>query len=199
MIALQTTLLALNATIEATSAGEAGKGFAVVAHEIKELAGQSGRAAEDIAAKIEGVQASTREAVGVIKEMADIIHSINNAAGRISEAVERQTRSAAAGAANLDEASKGVAHIAKAIAEVAKGATDMSRNAAEASTGANDASRNAAGHLGGKEITTTICGVSEAARDNTANAQKVNAAAQMLAAIAADLQRLVGHFKTPPA
>ena len=52
MIALQTNLLALNATIEATSAGEAGKGFAVVAHEIKELANQSAKAAEDIAKKI---------------------------------------------------------------------------------------------------------------------------------------------------
>ena len=54
MIALQTNLLALNATIEATSAGEAGRGFAVVAQEIKELAQQSGRAAEDIARRIEG-------------------------------------------------------------------------------------------------------------------------------------------------
>ncbi len=61
MIALQTNLLALNATIEATSAGEAGKGFAVVAHEIKELANQSAKAAEDIARKIEGVQNDTRQ------------------------------------------------------------------------------------------------------------------------------------------
>ena len=51
MIALQTNLLALNATIEATTAGEAGKGFAVVANEIKELANQSAKAAEDIVAR----------------------------------------------------------------------------------------------------------------------------------------------------
>src|SRR5262249_61415157 len=61
MIALQTNRLALNATIEATSAGEAGRGFAVVAHEIKELANQSAKAAEDIAREIERGQGETRE------------------------------------------------------------------------------------------------------------------------------------------
>ena len=84
MIALQTNLLALNATIEATSAGEAGKGFAVVAHEIKELANQSAKAAEDIARKIEGVQNNTRQAVEVIQNVSQIIKDINASAGRIS-------------------------------------------------------------------------------------------------------------------
>ena len=91
MIALQTNLLALNATIEATSAGEAGKGFAVVANEIKELANQSAQAAEDIARKIDGVQSSTREAVGVIREVQQIIHALNTSSVRISEAVDKQS------------------------------------------------------------------------------------------------------------
>ena len=81
LIAMQTNLLALNATIEATSAGEAGKGFAVVANEIKELANQSGKAAEDIARMIEGMQANTREAVGVIQRVAETITAINTASG----------------------------------------------------------------------------------------------------------------------
>ncbi|MCL2625019.1 MAG: methyl-accepting chemotaxis protein, partial [Planctomycetaceae bacterium] len=58
-IADKTNLLALNATIEAASAGEAGKGFAVVAGEIKELANQSAQSADDIARRIEGIQAGT--------------------------------------------------------------------------------------------------------------------------------------------
>ncbi|MDR2732245.1 MAG: methyl-accepting chemotaxis protein, partial [Fibromonadaceae bacterium] len=64
-IADKTNLLALNATIEAASAGEAGKGFAVVAGEIKELANQSAKSADDIARRIEGIQSGVGDAVAV--------------------------------------------------------------------------------------------------------------------------------------
>ncbi|MCU0872962.1 MAG: methyl-accepting chemotaxis protein [Pirellulaceae bacterium] len=196
MIALQTNLLALNATIEATSAGEAGKGFAVVAHEIKELANQSAQAAEDIARKIEGVQGSTRDAVAVIHDVQQIIYTLNASSLRISESIDKQSLSAKTSAANLAEASQGVEHIARSIAEVAKGANDMSRNAGEAATAANDMSRNAseAAQAVG-DISANIHGVSQATRDNTTSAQHVNAAAQRLAAIATQLQQLVGQFK----
>jgi methyl-accepting chemotaxis protein len=196
MIALQTNLLALNATIEATSAGEAGMGFAVVAHEIKELANQCARAAEDIARKIEEVQGSTREAVRVLRGVAEIILEIDGAANRISGAVEKETRAANASAAKLGEASRGVENIAASIAEVSKGVTDMSRNAVEAAKAAGDVSGNAAEAARGvQEIADNVHGVSQATKENTASAQHVNAAADRLKGTAGELQKLVGKFK----
>ena len=53
-IADQTNLLALNATIEAARAGDAGKGFAVVASEVKNLAEQTNKSTEEIAAQVQG-------------------------------------------------------------------------------------------------------------------------------------------------
>ncbi len=63
-IANQTNLLALNAAIEAARAGEHGRGFAVVAGEIRNLAGESKRASQDIEDLIRTIQASTEKTTG---------------------------------------------------------------------------------------------------------------------------------------
>ncbi len=196
MIALQTNLLALNATIEATSAGEAGKGFAVVAHEIKELANQSAKAAEDIARKIEGVQKDTRQAVQVIQNVSQIIKDINSSSVRISLSVEKQTRSATMISQNVGEANKGVSDIARSIAEVAKAAGDMSRNVSEAARGATDVSRNvgeAAKAAGG--ISSSIHGVRDSSISTNKSATKVHDSAEHLDRISRELRKLVGKFK----
>lgn len=196
-IAIQTNLLALNATIEATSAGEAGRGFAVVAGEIKDLANQSGQSAEEIARKIEGVQAGTREAVRVIELVTRSIGEINTSAGRISDAVATQTETAGRIASDIALARKGVDDIARSIAEVAKGANDASNNTAEAAKAANDASRNAAeAATASQSIATNIHGVSEATRLNNSSAVKVDEAARRLKEIAGRLQKSVEHFNT---
>jgi PAS domain S-box-containing protein len=60
-IADQTNLLALNATIEAARAGEAGRGFAVVAHEVKELAGTTKLANQQISTTLERIAEAVSE------------------------------------------------------------------------------------------------------------------------------------------
>ncbi len=182
-IAEQTNLLALNATIEAASAGEAGRGFAVVANEVKELANQSAQAAENITARIDGVQKSTGDAVAAIEEISTVITNINELQSNITTSVNEQTRTANEIATNVAEAAKGSNNIASSITEVAKGSNEVSKNAGQAAKGTND-------------VTSNIQNVSSAARDTSSGATQINTSAGDLAKMAGDLQDMVLRFKT---
>ncbi|QCK86897.1 HAMP domain-containing protein [Phreatobacter aquaticus] len=89
-IAEQTNLLALNATIEAARAGEAGKGFAVVASEVKQLASQTARATEDIAAQVAAIQQATGRTVSSMGGISDTVLKMRRASEAISTAIDQQ-------------------------------------------------------------------------------------------------------------
>jgi methyl-accepting chemotaxis protein len=117
-IASQTNLLALNATIEAARAGEAGKGFAVVASEVKSLATQTGKATEEIAAQVAGMQQVTGEAVSAIDGIGGTIANISQIATTIASAVEEQGAATAEISRNVQQAASGTSSVSENIGGV---------------------------------------------------------------------------------
>ena len=143
-IAGQTNLLALNATIEAARAGEAGKGFAVVASEVKNLASQTAKATEDIAAQVEAIQGATGESVSAIAAIGDTIAELNRIAADVAAAVDGQMSATSEIARNVQDASNVTREVTDSLGGVARAAGQTGAVAAQVEAASGDLARQAA-------------------------------------------------------
>ena len=130
-VAGQTNILALNAAIEAARAGDAGKGFAVVATEVKALAGQTTRAADEIKDQIAGVEATSSGVAASVESITTIIGEIDGISTEIAAAVERQNAATASIADNVNQAALGTEEVSTTMVGVTQASAEVGRAATQ--------------------------------------------------------------------
>jgi len=126
-IANQTNLLALNAAIEAARAGEHGRGFAVVAGEIRNLAGESKQASQNIEELIGSILNNSNKTAVNMKKAYD---EIGEGVGSVNKAIEA-----------LDGIVKGAEQVTLDMGEIAKAIEDQANTANNAVTSAEEGGR----------------------------------------------------------
>lgn len=157
VIAEQTNLLALNATIEAARAGEAGKGFAVVAGEVKSLANQTGKSAQEISDIIEGLVSEIREIVEVMNSMNESVTTGQQVAQDVKQKMSEIEANAQQVNSVMDVISSALKESNEAISEISRSTSSIlgsSTKSSELSAANSNITKTA-----GEKIETLIAGL----------------------------------------
>lgn len=174
-VADQTNLLALNAAIEAARAGEHGRGFAVVADEVRKLAEQSSKAANEIST---------------------IIVEIKNEADHAVVSMKNGSLAVDVGIVKVEETGNAFKGIAKLIEEVAEHSHDVSAVVEEVSASSDSMVMmiNEVASLSEQAAGNTQ-NVAASAEEQSASMEEISSSATALSKMASELQEIVSRFK----
>lgn len=174
-ISEQTNLLALNAAIEAARAGEHGKGFAVVADEVRKLAEESRRSAEQITHLIHDIQSSTANAVVSMDKCTNEVQTGLVLINDTGKSFEKILHSASDVSRQSVEVSTAIKDLSSSVEQVAMGIFDISMKTEESSSSSQT--------------------VAAGAQEQLASMEEITASAHSLAKMAEDLQTMLNTFK----
>lgn len=174
-ISSQTNLLALNAAIEAARAGEHGRGFAVVAGEVRNLAGESKTATNQIGELISSIQDNSNKTATAIKTSYNEIQSGIESVNKTIEALNRITTES-------NVVAQGVTEITKATEDQAQATTRVMAGMEQSSTLT-------------RENQERMEDMAALAEETSASTEEIASASAELAAMAERLKKMMEQFK----